>query len=167
MKYNKGFTTSISLVVALGGFLLGFDSAVISGAIPFMTGYFGLTELQTGWTVSSFIVGVIIGNGLSGPISDHLGRKKVLIYTSVFFAVSAVTSALAQEFWFLIIARMIGGIGVGGALLIAPVYIAEISPPAIRGKMVSFNQLNIVLGISAAYFSNYFLLNTGENNWRW
>ncbi|MFW5781384.1 MAG: sugar porter family MFS transporter, partial [Bacteroidota bacterium] len=102
-----------------------------------------------------------------GPISDHLGRKKVLIYTSVFFAVSAVTSALAQEFWFLIIARMIGGIGVGGALLIAPVYIAEISPPAIRGKMVSFNQLNIVLGISAAYFSNYFLLNTGENNWRW
>ncbi len=167
MNYNKGFTTSISLVVALGGFLLGFDSAVISGAIPFMTGHFGLTELQTGWTVSSFIVGVIIGNGLSGPISDQLGRKKVLIFTSVFFAVSAVTSALAQEFWFLIIARMIGGIGVGGALLIAPVYIAEISPPAIRGKMVSFNQLNIVLGISVAYFSNYFLLNIGENNWRW
>ena len=167
MGYNKTITTSISLVVALGGFLLGFDSAVISGAIPFMTTYFGLKELQVGWTVSSFIVGVIVGNGLSGPLSDRFGRKKILLLTAVFFAVSAVSSALAKEFWFLVIARIIGGVGVGGALLIAPVYIAEISPPAIRGKMVSFNQLNIVIGISAAYFSNYFLLNIGENNWRW
>jgi sugar porter (SP) family MFS transporter len=167
MGYNKTITTSISLVVALGGFLLGFDSAVISGAIPFMTEYFDLKELQVGWTVSSFIVGVIVGNGFSGPLSDRFGRKKILLITAVFFAISAVSSALAKEFWFLVIARIIGGVGVGGALLIAPVYIAEISPPAIRGKMVSFNQLNIVIGISAAYFSNYFLLNIGENNWRW
>ncbi len=167
MQYNKTFTILISLVVALGGFLLGFDSAVISGAIPFMSDYFQLNELQTGWTVSCFIIGVIIGNGFSGPLSDRYGRKRVLLATAVFFAISAVTSALANEFWFLVIARMIGGLGVGGALLIAPVYIAEISPPAERGKLVSFNQLNIVVGISAAYFSNYFLLNTGENNWRW
>ncbi len=167
MDYNKGYIFFISLVVALGGFLLGFDSAVISGAIPFMSDYFVLNELQTGWTVSSFIIGVIVGNAFSGPLSDRMGRKKVLKMTAVFFAISAVTSAIAHEFWFLIIARMVGGLGVGGAILIAPVYIAEISPPGIRGKMVSFNQLNIVIGIFVAYFSNYFLLNTGENNWRW
>lgn len=166
-KYNKRLLLFQSLVVSLGGFLLGFDSAVISGAIPFIGDFFSLRELQIGWTVSSFIVGVVIGNSLSGPLSDHLGRKKVLMITALLFVISAITSAIAHEFWFLIIARMIGGLGVGGAILIAPVYIAEISPPEIRGKMVSFNQLNIVIGISVAYFSNYFLLNTGEHNWRW
>jgi len=167
MSYNKRFIYTISFITALGGFLLGFDSAVISGTIPFMKTYFGLSELQTGWTVSCFIIGVVVGNAFSGMFSDKYGRKSVLMVTALLFTLSAVTSAIAQEFWFLVIARMIGGVGVGGALLIAPVYIAEISPPAIRGKMVSFNQLNIVIGISAAYFSNYFLLSTGVNNWRW
>lgn len=104
MHYNKRYILLISLVVALGGFLLGFDSAVICGAIPFMSDYFSLNELQTGWTVSSFIIGVIIGNALSGPLSDRIGRKKILMMTAVLFAVSAIASAVAYEFWFLFIA---------------------------------------------------------------
>ncbi len=165
---NKGlYTVLVSLVVALGGFLLGFDSAVISGAVPFIEKFFVLNSIQLGWAVSCLIFGAMAGNALAGPMSDLLGRKPVLIITSVLFTVSAITSALAQSFWFFIVARIIGGIGVGGALLIAPIYIAEIAPPEKRGRLVTFNQLNIVIGISAAYWSNYFLVNLGANNWRW
>jgi len=157
----------IAAIVALGGFLLGFDSAVISGAVPFIQTYFDLTDLQLGWSVSCLILGAMLGNSMAGPMSDKFGRKSVLIVTSLLFIVSAVTSATATQFWFFIVARIVGGIGVGGAILIAPIYIAEIAPAEKRGQLVSFNQLNIVIGISAAYFSNYFLLDVGENNWRW
>jgi MFS family permease len=167
MKANNIYTILISLVVALGGFLLGFDSAVISGAVPFIKTYFGMTDMQLGWSVSCLIFGAMAGNAMAGPLSDRFGRKKILIITAVFFAFSAITSALATEFWFFIVARILGGFGVGGAILIAPIYIAEMAPPERRGRLVSFNQLNIVIGISAAYWSNYFLLNTGVNNWRW
>jgi MFS family permease len=167
METKKLYTVIISLVVALGGFLLGFDSAVISGAVPFIRDYFSLNDFQLGWAVSCLIFGAMAGNSVAGPVSDFLGRKIVLIITAVFFAVSAVSSALARDFWFFIFARILGGVGVGGAILIAPIYIAEIAPPEKRGRLVSFNQLNIVIGISVAYWSNYFLLNTGINNWRW
>ncbi len=167
MDYNRGFTNLIAMVVAIGGFLLGFDSAVISGAIPFITDFFLLNELQTGWAVSCLILGSIAGNSLAGPLSDEWGRRKILMITAVLFLISAISSALANTFWFFIVARIIGGVGVGGALLIAPVYIAEVSPPNLRGQLVSFNQLNIVIGISLAYFSNYFLLQLDDNNWRW
>lgn len=167
MEYNRGFTNLIAMVVAIGGFLLGFDSAVISGAIPFITDFFALNELQTGWAVSCLILGSIAGNSLAGPLSDEWGRRKILMITAVLFLISAISSALANTFWFFIVARIIGGVGVGGALLIAPVYIAEVSPPNLRGQLVSFNQLNIVIGISLAYFSNYFLLQLDDNNWRW
>jgi len=155
------------MIVALGGFLLGFDSAVISGAVPFIKSYFLLNEIQLGWSVSCLILGAMLGNSVAGPLSDRYGRKNVLIVTSLLFAVSAVSSALATQFGFFIVARIVGGIGVGGAILIAPIYIAEMAPAEKRGQLVSFNQLNIVLGISAAYFSNYFLLEIGDNNWRW
>ncbi len=167
MKYNKRYTVLTSLIVALGGFLLGFDSAVISGAVPFIEKYFMLSEIQLGWSVSCLILGAMLGNSVAGPLSDKYGRKRILIFTSVLFSISAVSSALATDFSFFIVARLIGGIGVGGAILIAPIYIAEIAPAEKRGKLVSFNQLNIVLGISVAYFSNYFLLQTGADNWRW
>ncbi len=167
MKYNKRYTVITALIVALGGFLLGFDSAVISGAVPFIQKYFVLSEMQLGWSVSCLIMGAMLGNALAGPVSDRIGRKRTLIITSVLFTISAISSALAVNFGFFIAARILGGIGVGGAILIAPIYIAEIAPAEKRGSLVSFNQLNIVIGISAAYFSNYFLLETGEDNWRW
>lgn len=151
----------------MGGFLLGFDSAVISGTVPFIREHFQMNELQLGWAVSCLILGAMTGNLSAGPLSSRFGRKKILIFTALLFVLSALGSALATNYTMLIIARILGGIGVGAAILIAPVYIAEIAPAEKRGQLVSLNQLNIVIGISAAYFSNYFLLPTGENNWRW
>ena len=134
METKKLYTVLISLVVALGGFLLGFDSAVISGAVPFIKDYFSLNDFQLGWAVSCLIFGAMAGNSVAGPVSDFLGRKIVLIITAVFFTVSAVSSAVARDFWFFIFARILGGVGVGGAILIAPIYIAEIAPPEKRGR---------------------------------
>lgn len=166
---KKTYTLFISIIVALGGFLLGFDSALISGAVPFIRDYFELTELQLGWAASAVILGAIFGNIAAGPLSNAYGRKKILLITAFLFTVSAITSATATVFWFFIVARILGGIGVGMAILIAPVYISEIAPPGKRGKLVSINQLNIVIGISLSFFSNrliYEVINN-ENAWRW
>jgi len=180
MKGNTTYTILISLIVALGGFLMGFDASVISGVVEFIEPNFDLTKIQLGWAVSCLTLTATLAMMISGPLSDKYGRKKILMYAALLFAVSAITSALATEFWFFIIARMFGGFGVGASLIIAPMYIAEISPPKMRGKLVSFNQLNIVLGISAAFFSNFLILKLGnsdiswanaiklgEHNWRW
>lgn len=167
VKMNKSYTVLISLIVALGGFLLGFDSAVISGAVKGITLYFNMTDAMLGFSVGCVIFGAMAGNLLAGPLADKFGRKKVLIVVAALFAISATWSAFATGYLEFIIARIIGGIGIGGAILIAPIYIAEIAPPKLRGSLVSFNQLNIVIGISVAYFSNYFLVNYGEESWRW
>ncbi|MEJ2163448.1 MAG: sugar porter family MFS transporter [Robiginitalea sp.] len=164
---NKSYTVLISLIVALGGFLLGFDSAVISGAVRGITVYFEMTEWMLGFAVGCVVFGAMAGNLVAGPVSDRFGRKSVLIVVAALFTISATWSALATGYTEFIIARIIGGIGIGGAILIAPVYIAEIAPPKLRGSLVSFNQLNIVIGISVAYFSNYFLVDMGEESWRW
>ena len=167
LQLNKSYTVLISLVVALGGFLLGFDSAVISGAVKGITVYFEMTDSMLGFAVGCVIFGAMAGNLMAGPMADRFGRKKVLIFVAALFAVSATWSALATGYNEFIIARVIGGIGIGGAILIAPIYIAEIAPPKLRGSLVSFNQLNIVIGISVAYFSNYFLVNMEGDSWRW
>ena len=164
---NKSYTILISLIVALGGFLLGFDSAVISGAVKGITTYFQMTDAMLGFAVGCVIFGAMAGNLMAGPLADRFGRKQVLIIVAALFAFSATWSALATNYTEFIIARIIGGIGIGGAILIAPIYIAEIAPPKLRGSLVSFNQLNIVIGISVAYFSNYFLVNYGDESWRW
>ena len=164
---NKSYTILISLIVALGGFLLGFDSAVISGAVKGITIYFEMTDAMLGFAVGCVIFGAMGGNLLAGPMADRFGRKKVLIIVAALFTISATWSALATSYPEFIIARIIGGVGIGGAILIAPIYIAEIAPPKLRGSLVSFNQLNIVIGISVAYFSNYFLVNYGTDSWRW
>ncbi len=164
---NKSYTILISLIVALGGFLLGFDSAVISGAVKGITVYFGMTDAMLGFAVGCVIFGAMAGNLMAGPLADRFGRKAVLIAVAALFTVSASWSALATGYTEFIIARIIGGVGIGGAILIAPIYIAEIAPPKLRGSLVSFNQLNIVIGISVAYFSNYFLVQLGEESWRW
>jgi MFS family permease len=171
MAQNKRYVILVALVVALGGFVWGFDATVISGAVPFIQKYFNLNgdrgDILLGLAVSCLGWGVLGGTAVAGFFSDRFGRKKVLITTAVFFTGSALLSALTTNFTLFVIARIFGGLAVGGAILIAPVYIAEISPPKQRGSMVSLNQLMIVLGISASFFSNYFLLNVGENNWRW
>ncbi|MCE2612413.1 sugar porter family MFS transporter [Flavobacteriaceae bacterium D16] len=167
IEMNKSYTVLISLIVALGGFLLGFDSAVISGAVRGITVYFEMTDAMLGFAVGCVIFGAMAGNLLAGPMADRFGRKSVLLIVAALFAISASWSALATGYTEFIIARIIGGVGIGGAILIAPIYIAEIAPPKLRGSLVSFNQLNIVIGISVAYFSNYFLVNIEGESWRW
>lgn len=167
VKMNKSYTILISLIVALGGFLLGFDSAVISGAVKGITIYFEMSDSMLGFAVGCVIFGAMAGNLLAGPMADRYGRKKVLIFVAALFTISATWSAFATGYTEFIIARIIGGVGIGGAILIAPIYIAEIAPPKLRGSLVSFNQLNIVIGISVAYFSNYFLVNMEGDSWRW
>jgi MFS family permease len=171
MKHGKFYTVSVALIVAVGGFLLGFDATVISGAVPFIKKYFMLAgtsgDLKLGWAVSCLGWGALGGNALAGFLSDAFGRKKVLMLTAMLFTVSALLSATTSSFTVFVLSRILGGIAVGGAILIAPVYIAEISPSALRGSLVSFNQLMIVIGISASFFSNYFLLGLGDDCWRW
>ena len=164
---NKTYTLFISFIVALGGFLLGFDSAVISGAISGIRTYFEMSDWELGFSVGCVIFGAMAGNMVAGPLSDRFGRKKVLLATAVLFTVSAAWSATATTYVTFVVARIIGGIGIGGAILIAPIYIAEVAPPKLRGSLVSLNQLNIVIGISVAYFSNYFLKDLDGENWRW
>jgi len=164
---NKSYTITISLIVAMGGFLLGFDSAVISGAVNGIRTYFEMSDWELGFSVGCVIFGAMAGNITAGPLSDKFGRKKILILTALLFTVSALWSAFATNYISFVIARIIGGVGIGGAILIAPIYIAEIAPPKLRGSLVSLNQLNIVLGISVAYFSNYFLKDLDGESWRW
>lgn len=167
MSTNIRYLLTISLVTALGGLLFGFDISVISGTIPFIQDYFELSEALKGWMVSSALLGCILGASFAGRLGDIFGRKKVLLTTSVLFAASAIGTGLADSIPSFIFYRILGGIAVGGASVLSPMYIAEVSPPRLRGRMVSINQLTIVIGISLAYYSNYFLLATGENAWRW
>jgi sugar porter (SP) family MFS transporter len=159
---KRTYTVLISLIVALGGFLLGFDSAVISGATPFYRETFGLDSgsMLIGFSVSSLILGAIMGNIIAGKLADLFGRRKILMFTALLFTVSALATAMASDITSFLVARIIGGLGVGMAILVAPMYIAEIAPRKLRGTLVTFNQLNIVLGISAAYFSNYYFQQT-------
>ncbi len=157
MNDRSSYTLLVSLTVALGGFLMGFDSAVISGVVDPLKTHFDLSAGQVGTAVACLTAGATLAMAFAGRIADQFGRKPVLICTAALFSVSALWSAFAGSYGELVTARIIGGFGVGGALLIAPMYIAEIAPPEKRGRLVSFNQLNIVLGFSAAFFSNYFL----------
>ncbi len=165
---NRSYVIMITFIAALGGFLFGFDTAVISGANPFIQKYFQLDEAMLGWAVSSVIVGCIIGAFSAGFVSDIFGRKKVLISTAVLFTLSAIGTSLATDFDFFIAARILGGIGVGAASAMSPSYIAEISPAGQRGQLVSINQLTIVIGILVVYFTNYlFASSFGDDSWRW
>jgi sugar porter (SP) family MFS transporter len=174
------YTVRTALIVALGGFLMGFDVSVISGVVPFIETEMQLSKIQLGWSVASLTLAATFAMMVSGPLSDRIGRLPTLKIAAVLFALSAVASAVAPDFLSLVVARLVGGLGVGAALIIAPMYIAEIAPAHLRGRMVSFNQLNIVIGISAAFFSNYLILSLADSgqawvsllglerwNWRW
>ena len=166
----KGKNTSIvriALTVALGGLLMGFDASVISGVIKFIEVEFSLSKIELGWAVSSLTLTATLAMMVSGPLSDKFGRRSMLRIAAVLYGISAVFSALAPGFVTLVIARMIGGFGVGASLILAPMYLAEISPAKVRGRLVSFNQLNIVIGISLAFFTNYLILKFGQTDAEW
>ena len=156
-----------SLTAALGGLLFGFDTAVISGTIPFITKYFQLTHAMLGWAVSSALIGCIIGSVTIGKPGDIYGRKFMLKILALLFLISAVGSAISHTLTQFVVFRFIGGLAIGGASVLSPLYISEIAPARLRGRLVSIGQLAIVSGILISFFSNYFLINTGENNWRW
>jgi SP family arabinose:H+ symporter-like MFS transporter len=158
------------LIVALSGFLMGFDGSLFTGAVGFIQVEFALGEFELGWAVTSLAVAATVSILLSGPLADRFGRRTVLRLATCVFAVSALLAALSENFATLIVARLLGGLGVGAVLITAPMYIAEISPSAWRGRMVSFNQLFIVLGALTAFVSNYFIMRFGgaaDWNWRW
>lgn len=162
--YRK--TVSLSLIASLGGLLFGFDIAVFSGTIPFIQPELGLSPEQLGWVASCLYIGCIVGALIFGKISQAIGRKISLIIVAVIFLISSILMGLSDTVNTIVFWRIIAGFSVGGASVLSPLYIAEISPTAIRGKMVSINQLAVVIGILVAYLSNYFLSGT-EWTWRW
>jgi SP family arabinose:H+ symporter-like MFS transporter len=155
----------LTAVAALGGLLFGYDTAVISGAIGFLKTKFDLTPAMQGWAASSAIIGCIFGAMFAGWASDKFGRKKVLILTAVLFAVSAVGSALPANLTQFAIYRFIGGLGIGAASMVSPLYITELAPASIRGKLVSYYQLAIVLGILLIFFVNSLIQASGDEAW--
>ena len=157
----------ITFVAALGGLLFGFDIAIITGAVPFIREHFQLNELQLGWGVSSLLVGCVFGSAVAGRAADAWGRKIILYFVALLFAVTSIATGLASSFSIFVMARFCGGIAVGAASAVSPMYISEIAPFNIRGRLVSFYQLSIVIGIILSYFINYMLHDIGPDNWRW
>jgi SP family arabinose:H+ symporter-like MFS transporter len=157
-KQNLPYLFFVCLVSAIGGFLFGFDTAVISGTVGFVKHQFALDALQEGWFVASALLGCIIGVGFAGILADRFGRKAILFLSALLFAVSAVGCTIAPEQVSLIVSRLIGGLGIGVASMLAPLYISEISIPQYRGRMVTLYQFAITVGILAAYYSNSQLL---------
>lgn len=153
------------LVAALGGLLFGYDTAVISGAIGFLQEHFALTAAMKGWAASSALAGCIVGVMMAGELNDRLGRRTTLIIAAVLFLISAIGTAIPRTLTEFIIYRIVGGFGVGAASMTSPMYIAEISPARLRGRMVSINQFAIVLGMLVVYFVNYFIARSGDAAW--
>jgi len=172
-KGNIAYLAGVCLVAALGGLLFGYDTGVINGSLGFVQLRFDLSPAMKGFAASSALVACIFGAGFAGTLSDFLGRKKVLVLSAVLFLISAIGTAVPQTLLQFIAFRFIGGLGVGAASITSPMYIAEISPARIRGRMVSVNQFAIVFGMLAVYFVNYFIARHGDHvwniqtGWRW
>ena len=156
-----------ALVAAIGGFLYGFDTAVINGALPFFSAYFDLDATMTGWAVSSALIGSIIGAISIGVPGDKFGRRDMLKLSAIMFAVSAIGTGLANDINTFIAFRLIGGLAVGAASVLSPMYISEISPTKFRGRLIVTFQLSLVVGILLAFMVDYLLVDTGTNNWRY
>ncbi len=167
MIKGKSYLFLSSIVAALGGFLFGFDTAVISGAEQFIQNLWQLSDVSHGLAVAIALYGTVIGAMLGGIPADKFGRKVTLIWVGVLYFVSALGSALAPEIYSFMFFRFIGGLGVGASSVAAPMYISEIAPANMRGRLVALFQFNVVLGIVIAYVSNYLLADIGENAWRW
>lgn len=182
-NYNLGYVWLISSVAAMGGLLFGWDWVVIGGAKPFFQRYFDLTsEAQIGWANSCALIGCLVGSITAGALSDKLGRKRLLIVAALIFAVTSLGNALATNFTIFIAWRMLGGVAIGLASGLSPMYISEVAPAQLRGRLVSLNQLTIVIGILFAQYLNWYLVRTlpqgatdefiknswfGQSGWRW
>ena len=176
-EFNTGRVVLLAAVAALGGFLFGFDTAVINGTVVAVREQFGMGAGLTGFVVSSALLGCIVGAYVAGRLADRWGRIRVMVLASVLFSVSALGSGIAFGPWDLLVWRLVGGLGVGAASVIAPAYIAEISPAAVRGRLGSLQQLAIVTGIFVALLSDAFLAGVaggaaeelwfGQEAWRW
>ncbi len=171
---SAGYALLLSSVAALGGLLFGYDTAVIAGAIDYLEAHFQLTAAGKGWAVSNLLVGCMFGAALAGTFSDRLGRKKALILSAVLFAVSAVGSALPRNLTEFIAARFVGGFGVGIASMLSPLYIAEVAPARIRGRLVSLNQITIISGMVVVSVVNWWIASLPADEawnvstgWRW
>lgn len=164
---SRGYVYVVCTVAAVGGLLFGFDTAVISGAIVFVERQFGLTSFEKSFAVASVLIGCAVGVAAVGSLCDRFGRKKILIAAAGFFAISALGCAIARNFMELTVARFIGGLAVGVASMVSPMYIAEIAPARIRGRLVVLNQMTIVCGILCANLTNWALEDTGIHNWRY
>lgn len=152
----------LTLVVALGGLLFGYDTAVISGAVEALQNYFQLTAAELGFAASSALIGCVLGAALAGYVSNRYGRRGALIIAALLFLISAIGSAVPQHYWTFVIYRIIGGVGVGIASMVSPMYIAEVAPPARRGGLVAWNQFAIIFGMLVVYFVNYGISPDGQ-----
>lgn len=166
-KFNSGYIIAISFISALGGYLFGFDFAVISGALPFLKTTFGLTPWWEGFLTGSLALGCIAGCLIAGALAERFGRRPGLMTAAIVFALSSVGMALSGSLTMFIAMRFAAGIGVGMASMLSPMYIAEISPASVRGRNVAINQLTIVIGILVTNLVNYTLADNGPDAWRW
>ncbi|THU39692.1 sugar porter family MFS transporter [Niastella caeni] len=166
-RFNNSYIIAISFISALGGYLFGFDFAVISGALPFLRTTFGLTPWWEGFLTGSLALGCIVGCLIAGALADRYGRRPGLMTAAVIFALSSVGMAFSNSLTDFIAMRFAAGIGVGMASMLSPMYIAEISPAAVRGRNVAINQLTIVIGILITNLVNYLLADNGPDAWRW
>jgi len=167
MKKAAWYVLSVSLVAAIGGLIFGFDTAIVAGATRYMKEQFSLNSLQEGWTVAVVLIGCMFGAGLAGPVSDRVGRRRFMLVSAVLFLVSAVGCSLPRTITEFMVFRFVGGLGIGSAAVLSPLYIAEVAPARVRGALVSVNQLAIVTGILLAYFVNWIFAGAGPANWRW
>ncbi len=166
-QFNQRYVALISFIAAMGGYLFGFDFAVIAGALPFLKDYFRMNEYVEGFTTASLALGCILGCMLAGKLADTYGRKRALFIAATIFFVSCFAMAASFSLNMFIISRFVAGVGVGMTSVVSPLYIAEIAPASVRGRMVAINQLTIVTGILVTNILNYLLRNSGEDAWRW
>jgi len=166
-QLNARYVSFLACTAAMGGLLFGFDIAIITGAGPFLARRFALTDISLGIAFSSLLFGCVVGSILAGRLTDQYGRRRMLLWVALIFAASSIATALAPNFAVFVTARVLGGVAVGGVSLLSPMYVAEVSPASIRGRMGTFYQLSIVIGILISYCINYLLRNSGANNWRW
>jgi len=167
MKKTTRYVVFVSIIAALGGLLFGFDTAIIAGATRFLKDEFGLNAFGEGLAVSIVLIGCMFGAMIAGAASDRLGRRRFLLVSAVLFFVSSLGCAVPQNLAQFLIFRFIGGLAIGSVSIVSPLYISEIAPAAIRGALVSVNQMAIVSGILIAYFVNWALVGAGPSNWRW
>ena len=167
MKSSKSYVIYVSIVAALGGLLFGFDTAIIAGAARFLKERFALSAFGEGLAVSIVLVGCMAGAAIAGMVSDRLGRRRFMFISAVLFFISALGCAIPQNLIQFLAFRFIGGLAIGSASIVSPLYISEVAPPKIRGALVSVNQLAIVTGILMSYFVSWILVGAGASNWRW